>query len=117
MIETVRRWNEKRARRGASAVRIGIGLHFGPVVVGNTGDARRLELAVIGDTVNVASRLERETRRFATEIACSADVMAAVRREGTPVEIIEGFVEAGTVELRGRPEPLSVWIRRGSCAA
>ena len=49
---------------GSPSIRIGVGLHFGPVVLGNVGNERRLEFAVLGDTVNVASRLEGLTREL-----------------------------------------------------
>ncbi len=46
--------NPRRETRGETRVEIGIGVHFGPVVLGDVGDESRLEFAVVGDTVNVA---------------------------------------------------------------
>ena len=56
-------WNRDRQAAGEQALETGIGLHFGPVVVGAVGDPRCMEFTVVGDTVNVASRLERLTRQ------------------------------------------------------
>lgn len=51
-------WNEERLGKGLTVVHHRVGLHFGEVLVGNIGARSRLEYTVIGDTVNVASRIE-----------------------------------------------------------
>ena len=50
-------WNRTRIAEGLPPVDVGIGVHYGDVILGNMGDERRLEFAVIGDTVNVAAPL------------------------------------------------------------
>nr|WP_234942350.1 adenylate/guanylate cyclase domain-containing protein [Sinorhizobium medicae] len=56
-------------------------MHYGEVVVGNTGHARRLEYTIIGDTVN-CGRLERLTRGAASHVMVSGDLIAAIRSQG-----------------------------------
>src|SRR5579872_531513 len=57
MQEEVSRLGAERVQRGLAPMRIGIGLHHGPAVVGNIGSAERMQYTAIGDTVNIAARL------------------------------------------------------------
>ena len=117
MLDEVERWNRKRSGRGAEAVAVGIGLHYGPVVVGNVGDERRLEYTAIGDTVNVASRLERQTRQRDSRLLISDDVMRAARRDAAlPQDAFDEFVRDGEVELPGRRGTVAVWRWRPEAA-
>ena len=79
MIVEIGRWNAERAKAGEAPIGIGIGVHYSEVLVGNTGDARRLEYTMLGDTVNVASRLERLTRETGAFLVVSDDLVQAVR--------------------------------------
>ena len=58
MQKAIARWNRERRQGSAPEIKVGVGLHYGPVVLGDIGAEQRFEFAVIGDTVNVASRLE-----------------------------------------------------------
>ncbi|CUX59025.1 MULTISPECIES: adenylate/guanylate cyclase domain-containing protein [Agrobacterium] len=91
-------WNAKRATRGAELVRVSIGLHFGEVIVGNVGTSERREFTVIGDVVNVASRLERATR----ELRGSLLVSDACLQAAGSIPPGCSFTSATTIDLEGR---------------
>lgn len=103
-------YNDKRAEGGEAPIRISLGVHYGPVVVGDIGSERRLELAVLGDTVNVASRLETMTRERGCRAIISDDVIRAVadadRKKST-----ERLEETGQVPIRGRDDGVRIWTR------
>lgn len=131
IMEDIEAWNASEARRGQEPIRLSVGLHFGPVVVGDIGSHRRLELTVLGDSVNVSSRLEALTRAIGRPAAVSQSVIDAVRAEqggagGAPAgedpalgaedrfgaALLAAFEPAGEHVLRGRRAPVQVWAYR-----
>jgi adenylate cyclase len=110
MIAELRRWNEERAKAGEPPIAVGIGVHYGEVLVGNIGDAQRLEYTVLGDTVNVASRLERLTRETGTPLVVSDALVGAVRGCGVePSTVVDGLRRDQARTVRGRREPVAIW--------
>lgn len=113
MQRMVGEWNDERRARGEDAVGVCLGLHYGPALLGNIGDENRLEFAVIGDTVNIASRLEKLARPLAASIVVSqALIDAAMREDQDAAACLAGFESLGPQPIRGRDEPVPVWVLR-----
>jgi adenylate cyclase len=83
--------------------RVGIGLSSGPVMSGNVGSERRLEYAAVGDTVNLAARLQALTKEAPHAILLSDPTRAALVRP------VGDQVALGAMEVRGRQAPAAVW--------
>jgi adenylate cyclase len=106
-------WNTERAAAGLPPVSIGVGAHYGRVVIGDIGDERRLEFAVLGDTVNVASRLEGLTRELSSTILISDELAQAARSEAAGEDhLMGGFARTEPHILRNRSEPVFLWAWR-----
>ncbi len=99
MQSVLAEFNAERVAAGRPAVAIGIGVNAGPAVVGNMGSSKRLEYTVIGDTVNVASRLC--SIAAAGEIVASAETVAQAggRFEVEPMPPAKVKGKTATVEL------------------
>lgn len=100
--------NEERIAAGEPVIEIGIGVHFGPVVIGDIGRLRSAAFTVIGDTVNVASRLQEATKVRDTRLLVSRALVERIRTEvGPAAAALTDRLEAGEAEhLRGRAEPV-----------
>jgi len=115
MIEDIKDWNRARNAVGQKPISVGIGLHYGEVIVGNIGDAQRLEYTVLGDTVNVANRLEELTRRLKTSLVTSDALIQAVRDAGVDPTDLAPELTGGEFEpIRGRTTPVRVWFTSDS---
>jgi adenylate cyclase len=97
----------RQGGRDAVAFDVAIGVHWGPVFLGNVGSEHRMEFAVVGDTVNVASRLEAAARELGCNIVVSDLALQTALWQG--LEQPEDLIDRGDIEIRGRDQKLHVW--------
>jgi adenylate cyclase len=109
MISSLNAWNLQRKAAGLTPVDIRIGCQFGPVVLGAVGSERNLSFAVVGDTVNVASRMQVMCKELDADICAGAPVIEAALRAGDH-EASAGFVNHGPIHVRGRDGLVDVWF-------
>ncbi len=103
--------NARLVAEGAPAMRIRVGVHSGPVLAGSMGSSERLEYAVIGDTVNCASRLESLDKDRHDNI-CRVLVSSSTRAL-LPDDLPVAWNSWGSMVVKGRSEPLEIWELRG----
>lgn len=102
MIKELERLNAGWKTRGLTEFGIGVGLHLGEVLAGEIGSQQRTEFGVIGDAVNLASRLEGMTKAFSCQWMGSGQFMSAAGGQDTLRRIAR-------VRVKGREEPVDLW--------
>ena len=102
-------WNTMRLAAGEPPIMASFGLHYGPAVLGDLGGENRLEFAVIGNTVNVASRIEALTRTLGVQIAMTTEMVEEATAETGDNALASGFTLFEGCEIKGVEEKLPVW--------
>ena len=101
MMRALRAMNDERATREQAPLEIGIGIHTGDVFSGNIGSPRRMDFTVMGDGVNLASRLEGLTKQYAAEVLISDFTLQSLKSTFRTREV-------DRVIVVGRREPVSI---------
>jgi adenylate cyclase len=102
MIAELEKLNARWAEQGRRQIAIGIGLNSGPVNVGNMGSEKRLAWTVMGDNVNLASRLEGMTKQYRSRIIIS---------ESTYNQVAHQFIarEVDRIRVKGKTQPVVIY--------
>ena len=107
--ELNKKWDETEFSRywknhGIEKITARTGIHTGGVIAGNIGSDRMLQYSTIGDTVNVASRLEQENKEFSTNILFSHEIYSSLTKE-----LYEKSNYEGDINLKGRDKKTKVY--------
>jgi PAS domain S-box-containing protein len=112
LLGAAHQWNQTRIAKGLSPISIGIGLNYGPVVLGDVGGEEFVEFTVIGDTVNVASRLQQATRTLNCDLVIAQALVDKIRRQKEPKGInnlLPQLRQHADFSIRGRKQAVDIW--------
>ena len=112
IVNSIECRNQRRIRCKEDAVRIAVGIHYGEVVQGDVGSEKRLELTLVGDTVNIASRVEAYCRILDAPVLVTGEFVEALAAEGS-LNLAKVFIDEGFHILRGCREPIRLFSVKG----
>jgi class 3 adenylate cyclase len=99
--------NEERRKSGLSEVHMRIGIHTGPLIVGNIGSSGRLNYTVVGDTVNIAQRMEQYGKTLSPD---QTDEVFILMTDATyAASQDQGAEKIGDYQVRGRNDPVTIY--------
>jgi len=102
-------FNSDRGTEKKPVIRIGCGIHYGPVLAGQIGSEEKMEYTVIGDTVNLASRIEALNKAFGTDILVSEEMAERIKDRFRMVPMQK-------ITVKGKSEPLQIYAVLGRFA-
>ncbi|MBS0616558.1 MAG: adenylate/guanylate cyclase domain-containing protein [Spirochaetes bacterium] len=101
-LEELKKLQDRWAANGVPVIDIGIGLNSGPAVVGNMGSSHRMDYTVMGDTINLGSRLEGTNKQYGTRIIISEYTYAQVKEKVYVRELDD-------IKVKGKTEPVKIF--------
>lgn len=104
MLDAVRTFNLKQGGRLPAPVQLSLGIHTGDVILGMVGSASRLDTTVMSDSVNLAARIERLTRKIAADLLITEQVYEDLSPE---LQAQSRFL--GKLQVRGKQQPVGVY--------
>ncbi|MDR2500537.1 MAG: adenylate/guanylate cyclase domain-containing protein [Treponema sp.] len=117
MIDAVKVFNQRQKDLGQTEFQIGVGINYGAVTVGNIGSERKMDYTVIGDTVNLASRMEGLTKTYHENLLISETLYAALRKQeaaggraALPCRLLD------TVAVKGKTRGVKIFAVKRSLA-
>ncbi len=104
MQREVLEYNKERAERSRQPIKIGIGIHTGPLMLGIIGDEKRMSNGVVADTVNTAARMEGLTKSYGAQIIISEATLAGIAAANPyHIRLLD------RVQVKGKEQPLSIY--------
>ena len=116
MAEAVKAFNENQRRIGKPEFNIGVGINFGTVTVGNIGSERKMDYTVIGDMVNLASRMEGLTKNYRCDILISETLYDTIKAAPKSDESLS-FRLLDTVAVKGKTKGAKIYTVKKSLTA
>ncbi len=104
MQKALQRYNQQRVKNGKTILKVGMGMHNGPLIMGITGDENRLDAATISDSVNSASRIENLTKHYGASILLSD---ASLKELDNPSAF--HFRYLGEVQVKGKLKAIKIY--------
>ncbi|MBM3846710.1 MAG: adenylate/guanylate cyclase domain-containing protein, partial [Verrucomicrobia bacterium] len=108
MREALKRLNSMWSERGAPPLAFGIGINHGEVIVGNLGSEEKMEVSIIGDAVNLASRLESLTKEYGVDLLLG-ETVAQLVKDRIPLRTVDW------VTVKGKTKPVEVFTITPGC--
>jgi class 3 adenylate cyclase len=102
MLEELNYVNEKLMEQYQISIKIGVGINTGELMLGIIGDKERMESTVLGDAVNIASRIEELTKEFNFNLLISDETKKELKKSFT-------LHRVGQVTIKGKAQSIIIW--------